>query len=474
MNYIKILNDILKENTDAYDVLTIINKDCIPEYTLRLNNTFELEEYDNERMGKNILDTFEGLTEENSSVIKVLKTGRVQKSENQLLKIGNTRILVKGHSYPIFDENGQIQGAVDALKYLKIYTSSDDKKKADEGVLDHIVTENRGLKNIKKSLHQIAMNDSNVFLQGETGTGKGVFAKAIHQLSARWDKPFISQNCAAIPPNLMESTFFGTEKGGFTGAESKKGLFELANHGTLFLDEINSMDTYMQSKLLSVLEEKTIRRIGGEKDIALDVRIISASNEEPHDLVQCGKIREDFYYRISPVRIKLPPLRERKEDVLPLTEFFIDFFNKKMGKNIKGATDMTLTTFESWDWPGNVRELRNTIEGAFNVEKSDVITLNSIKDLLDDMRETRSKDAAAPATAEAERENDASKYYNLGVIKRAMEQQNLSLDSILQTIEKEIIEDAMMENRRLNTVAAKLGISPQKLNYKLGKLQIKK
>ncbi len=482
MNYIKILDDILKESNETYDVLTIINKDGIAEYTKRINNTFETEEYDKERMGKNILDTFEGLNQENSSVMKAIKTGQVSKVENQILIVGNTRILVEGHSYPIFNEQGQIQGAVDALKYLKYLTQKSDEKKAEKGILDHIVTENNEMKNIKESLKFIAMNDSNVFLHGETGTGKGVVAKTIHQLSGRWNSPFISQNCAAIPPNLMESTFFGTEKGGFTGAESKKGLFELANHGTLFLDEINSMDLYLQSKLLNVLEEKTIRRVGGEKDIPLDVRIISAANENLKELVRDGRMRSDFYYRISPVKIKLPPLRERKEDIVPLTEFFIDFFNKKIGRNIKGVTDMSLAAFQEWHWPGNVRELRNTIESAFNAEKSDMITLNSIQGLFEDMDhpgiwKNDNKNRSADLPEQKYSYNGPSPingYCDLDKIKKELECGNASIDDIMQSMEKAIIEEIMRENRKLKVVAEKLGISPQKLNYKINRLQIEK
>jgi len=305
-------------------------------------------------------------------------------------------------------------------------------------------------------------------IYGETGTGKELFAKALHLLSARKDKPFIAQNCAAIPVNLLESMFFGTERGGFTGAESKKGLFELADGGTLFLDEINSMDTAMQAKLLKVLEEHKVRRIGGKEDIRFNVRIVCASNEVPERLIEEGRLRSDFYYRVGVVRLWLPPLRERQEDILLLTQHYIDQFNKKMGRNIRGLSQMTQDLFLRWSWPGNVRELKNTIEGAFNIETSDLITLDSVQNLLSKMgQDTRPVQEEAPVRAEAEEPG------SLAQIREQLGRGKVDLRNLLSQYEAAIIREALRQTNRLNAAAEKLSISPQKLQYRMEKLKLK-
>lgn len=385
MDYIKIINSIIETSGKKYDSLSIINKEGIVEYTKRIKNDLDMISYDKERMGKTIFEAFQNLNINNSSVLKTIYSGKVTKNERQVLISGNTKVVVEGDTYPIFDDHGNLQGVVDALRYLEYYNYNKANDSEDDGVLSAIVTKSQKLKRIKDRLPEIAKNDSNVFLYGETGTGKEIFARAIHLLSNRKNHPMITQNCAAIPQNLMESTFFGTETGGFTGAENKLGLFELANHGTLFLDEINSMDVQMQAKLLTAMEKGVIRRVGGQRDIPFDTRIICASNEQPQVLMQSGRFREDFYYRISSVKISIPPLRERREDIIPLTEHYIKLYDRKMGKSITGLTEMTLETFMNWYWPGNVRELRNTIESAFNFETTDKITLGSISELLEEI-----------------------------------------------------------------------------------------
>ena len=472
MDYIKIINDIIETSGKKYDSLSIINKEGIVEYTKRIKNDLDMISYDKDRMGKTIFEAFQNLNVNNSSVLKTIYSGKVTKNERQVLISGNTKVVVEGDTYPIFDDHGNLQGVVDALRYLEYYNYNKANDSEDDGVLSAIVTKSQKLKRIKDRLPEIARNDSNVFLYGETGTGKEIFARAIHLLSNRKNHPMITQNCAAIPQNLMESTFFGTETGGFTGAENKLGLFELANHGTLFLDEINSMDIQMQAKLLTAMEKGVIRRVGGQSDIPFDTRIICASNEQPQVLMQSGRFREDFYYRISSVKISIPPLRERREDIIPLTEHYIKLYDRKMGKSITGLTEMTLETFMNWYWPGNVRELRNTIESAFNFETTDKITLGSIRELLEEINNKGAEYHAGLIESGNKALSDGQSS-DIERVKQMLAAGCVNIEELLEDYERKIILEALKQNRKLKVAAEKLGISPQRLDYRLRKLNLK-
>lgn len=472
MDYIKIINDIIETSGKKYDSLSIINKEGIVEYTKRIKNDLDMISYDKDRMGKTIFEAFQNLNVNNSSVLKTIYSGKVTKNERQVLISGNTKVVVEGDTYPIFDDHGNLQGVVDALRYLEYYNYNKANDSEDDGVLSAIVTKSQKLKRIKDRLPEIARNDSNVFLYGETGTGKEIFARAIHLLSNRKNHPMITQNCAAIPQNLMESTFFGTETGGFTGAENKLGLFELANHGTLFLDEINSMDIQMQAKLLTAMEKGVIRRVGGQRDIPFDTRIICASNEQPQVLMQSGRFREDFYYRISSVKISIPPLRERREDIIPLTEHYIKLYDRKMGKSITGLTEMTLEMFMNWYWPGNVRELRNTIESAFNFETTDKITLGSISELLEEINNKGAEYHAGLIESGNKALSDGQSS-DIERVKQMLAVGCVNIEELLEDYERKIILEALKQNRKLKVAAEKLGISPQRLDYRLRKLNLK-
>lgn len=222
------------------------------------------------------------------------------------------------------------------------------------------------IQKINNLISKIAKSDATtVLIQGESGTGKELVAKAIHARSVRADKPFMAINCAALTLNLLESELMGYEKGAFTDAKtSKKGLFELANGGTVFLDEIGDMDMSMQAKLLRLLENKVFRRIGGIKDITVDVRVISATNQDLVKAIERGRFRKDLYYRLQVVPITLPPLRERNEDILILARHFIEHYNRECHKNIRGISPEAQQLLISYSWPGNVRELKNAIERA--------------------------------------------------------------------------------------------------------------
>jgi len=211
---------------------------------------------------------------------------------------------------------------------------------------------------------------STILIQGESGTGKDLIAKTIHYESSRHEKPFVAINCSAIPEMLMEAELFGHEKGAFTDAKQmKKGLFEAADGGTLFLDEIGELSPLLQAKLLRVLEDQVIRRVGGLRDMQVDVRVIAASNRDLEKAVREGHFRQDLYYRLAIIAIFIPPLRDRKEDILPLVDFFIDRYNRRFKKNIRGITEETRYLILGHNWPGNVRELKNTIERGMILEE---------------------------------------------------------------------------------------------------------
>jgi len=239
----------------------------------------------------------------------------------------------------------------------------------------NIIGQNEKMVEISGLIQKVAKSDATVLLQGESGTGKELFARAIHSLSLRKDRPYITINCAAIPHELLENELFGSEKGAFTGAHARKmGKFEIANSGTVFLDEIGDMDISLQSKLLRVLQQKNFERLGGTKPIDVDVRVIAATNMDLNEQIRAKHFREDLYYRLSVFPINIPPLRERRDDIKRLTEYFVEKYCREMKKPIKSLSRDSVNILEKYHWPGNVRELENTIERAVILAEGKKIT----------------------------------------------------------------------------------------------------
>ena len=238
-----------------------------------------------------------------------------------------------------------------------------------------VVAVSKKMAEVMAFVRKVAASEATTILvQGESGTGKDLIAKAIHYESARQEKPFVAINCSAIPETLMEAELFGHERGAFTDAKTmKKGLFEAADEGTLFLDEIGELSPLLQAKLLRVLEDQVIRRVGGVRDMQVDVRVIAASNRDLEKMVREGQFRQDLYYRLAIISIFLPPLRERREDILPMVEFFIERYNRRFRKNIRGLAEETRKLMLGYDWPGNVRELKNAIERAMILEEEEFL-----------------------------------------------------------------------------------------------------
>lgn len=246
--------------------------------------------------------------------------------------------------------------------------------------LDKIIGQSDAIHQILDMVKKIAQIDSaTVLIEGESGTGKELVAKAIHYNSSRCNGPFVEINCAAIPSTLLESELFGYEQGAFTDAKkAKKGLAEQANGGSLFLDEIGDMDAAMQAKILRVLQERKFRRLGGDKVVEMDARIITATNHDLRNEVRKNKFREDLFYRLNVVHISLPSLKDRKEDIIPLTEYFINEFNELFNKGIKGISSDAMNLLMRYSWPGNVRELRNIIERIMIIDNPEIIECEHI------------------------------------------------------------------------------------------------
>jgi transcriptional regulator with PAS, ATPase and Fis domain len=238
------------------------------------------------------------------------------------------------------------------------------------------------MQEIMKIVQKVSQTDSTVFIRGESGTGKEILAKTIHDLSSRRDKLMISINCAAIPENLVESELFGYEEGAFTGAKKQgsMGKFELADKSTIFLDEIGDMPLHVQTKLLRVLQENKVERIGGKAPIPIDIRVICATNKNIEQMVEEGTFREDLYYRLNIIPIELPPLRKRKEDIPALIQYYIEYYNQKLNKEITAVSKQAHEALLRYQWPGNIRELKNIIEYLANIVDGGVINLSDLPD----------------------------------------------------------------------------------------------
>lgn len=325
-------------------------------------------------------------------------------------------------------------------------------ERAQQFSFDQIIGESPAMREMLALAHKVAESEvSSVLLQGESGTGKDLVAKAIHYHSARAENPFIAINCAALPGTLIESELFGYEKGAFTDAKARKeGLFEQAEGGTLFLDEIGELELSLQAKLLRVLEEGSFRRVGGLKDLPLDVRVIAASNRDLKTEGEAGRFRSDLFYRLSVIQIDIPPLRERGDDIRVLAEHYLSSFRSRLRKNIDGIDEEALATFRRYEWPGNVRELRNVIERAMILEDGEEITTRYLPRGL--VSESLGGSASPAMTSDRVR---------------------LPADGVsLEEVEMSLVRQALQRSGGNQTRAAELlHISRDQLRYRMKKLE---
>jgi len=344
-----------------------------------------------EALGHNCFDIFRAnICQTNCALKETIKTGR------EIINLPINIINKDGRELPISvstavlrDEKGKIIGGVETFRDLSAIEEL-RKELRQQYTFEDIVSKNHTIQEIFQILPDIAESDSTVLIQGPSGSGKELFAKAIHNLSLRKDKPFIKVNCGALPDNLLESELFGYVRGAFTDAKKDKpGRFALADGGTIFLDEIGDMSPALQVKLLRVLQDREYEPLGGTSTVKVDVRVVAATNKDLVTLVRFRQFRDDLYYRLNVMKIDLPPLSRRREDISLLVERFVEKFNLKTGKNLSGVSHEVMAFLMRYDFPGNVRELENIIEHAFVMCKSDVIEFRHLPTELID----RSKEA---------------------------------------------------------------------------------
>lgn len=425
------------------DAILIVNKNNIIEYSAMVTEDKEYLRTD-DILGKNLFDVYPELNEKNSTHARVMSTGLPVINQKQTLtEPSGRRHTSITSTFPI-ENGGELIGSIDLSVDLSEKNRVAQKRKL--FCMDDIVTCNDSMKLIKEKLEKIAKNDSPVMVIGESGTGKELIVESIHTHSNRCQQPFISLNCAAVPDALIESTLFGTVKGSFTGAENRKGLFELADKGTLFLDEINSMNIELQAKLLRVVEEQRYMKVGGEHDIEVDVRLVSAMNVSPWEAIEAKKLRQDLFYRLSVVQFLVPPLRKRREDIRPLAEHFVRLYNEKMNKQVSGINDFAMKVLQDHSWPGNVREFKNVMESAFNVVDGQQIRMIDLPDYLI---------AGSNILGDSD-EVDVTGH----------------LTQMVSEYEKKIIVKVLKTSTSLNNASAKLGITRQTLKYKIEKMNI--
>ncbi len=344
-------------------------------------------------------------------------------------------------------------------KALELRSVEHEKKQIDDELkkslhFDMIVGNSPAMHHIYNLIRQVAKTKTNVLITGESGTGKEVIAKAIHQESDRSSQPFMVINCGGIPETLMESELFGHKKGAFTGATNdKKGLFEIAHKGTVFLDEIGELSLPIQVKLLRAVQEKVFMPVGGNEDISVDIRIMSATNKSLEEEVIAGNFREDLFYRLNVIEIKVPPLRERKADLRALAQHFLEKYSKEMGKEITKFSSYAIDLLKKYDFPGNIRELENLLERSVALSTTNIILPDSLALSLHKRRWI---------------EGFKDRRFDLDEVARGV-----ALDSILEEIEREYLKKALdCSNGNKNKASDLLGISFRSLRYRLDKLGI--
>ncbi|WP_404355934.1 sigma 54-interacting transcriptional regulator [Cytobacillus firmus] len=368
---LQLKNKIFQRILDEIDVgVHVVNEEGRTTFYNKKMAQIEGMDYE-DVLDKNLLDVFSFNQDEDSTLLQALKNGsKIKNAKQTYFNNKGQEITTINNTFPIMEDGEQIGAmeiARDVTKLEKLIRENMNKRGDTRYTFDSIIGSSDEINEVIEASKRATRTSSSVLIIGETGTGKELFAQSIHNGSSRSSKPFISQNCAALPDSLIEGLLFGTKKGAFTGSIERPGLFEQANGGTLLLDEINSLNPSLQAKLLRVLQEKTVRRVGDTKDRTVDVRIIATINEDPIDAISEDRLRKDLYYRLSVVSLFIPPLRKRRKDIRDLAQFFIEKYNQLFGMNVAEIDEEVMSKFEQYDWPGNVRELEHIIEGAMNL-----------------------------------------------------------------------------------------------------------
>lgn len=448
--------------------MAIINKEG--KYIYYNQESAELDGYSKEKaIGKPMLKVYPSLKQEDSTMLQALQQGTEYQNNYQSYYNHVGKLVDYLHTtVPLYNHNKEIIGAVEIGRDLstvrelqdQVFNLNSKLYQNKEQPLPDIVFVSQKMQEVIDQTNILGANDVPVLIVGETGTGKELFARLIHQTSLRRDKAFISLNCGALPTTLIESTLFGTVKGAFTGAENRQGYLELANGGTLFLDELNAMPLEMQSKLLRFLQEKTYWQLGGNKEQHSDVRIVAAMNESPVDLLNSGKLRSDLFYRLNVGLIKLPALRERTEDIPVLARYFIDKHKNDVNVVISGISDQALQQLISAPWPGNVRMLENTIVRSM-VLQNEPGELQQIM-LDDDLYEISSTN----------NHNGANSNFSHKPVSN-YESNGANLTEQVEDYERQLIVDALNQaNGKIISAAKILNVSRTTLQYKVKKYNI--
>ncbi|MFZ5816786.1 MAG: sigma-54 interaction domain-containing protein [Bacillota bacterium] len=435
-----------------------------------------------EVIGRHLLEVFPSLNEATSTLLKVLTTGQPMVNQEQTFtNYKGDRVTTINSTYPIYQE-GELVGAIEVSKDVTRVRELSERvvglqaellrKRRRRGVttgsarytIDDLIGEHPRMLAVKERALKAARGPSPVLVYGETGTGKELLVHAIHHASDRRTRPLVAQNCAALPEGLLESILFGTVKGSFTGAEDRPGLFELADGGTLYLDEINSMNLELQAKLLRVLQDGRIRRVGDTMERPVDVRIIASTNEDPLVAVEQKRLRQDLYYRINVVYLELPALRDRPSDIPLLIDHFMQEHSQRLGIAPRPLHLAVGRFFQQHSWPGNVRELEHAVEAALQMATGEELTLADLPVHLQ-----RAAASMAPASTPETEPAAEPEPLSGGAIDPRELRQNLA------HLEREAIERTLHQcGWNLSQAARQLGLPRQTLQYRIKILGLKK
>nr|WP_181415316.1 sigma 54-interacting transcriptional regulator [Gilliamella apicola] len=442
--------------------MAIIDKEG--KYIYYNQESAELDGYSMEQaIGKPMLKVYPNLKKEDSTMLQALHGKEYQDTYQTYFNHVGKLVDYQHTTVPLYNHEKAIIGAVEIGRNLSNVRQLQDQVfrlnrklyQNKEQPLPEIIFASKKMQEVIDQTNILGSNDVPVLIVGETGTGKELFARLIHQTSHRRDKAFISLNCSALPTTLIESTLFGTVKGAFSGAENRQGYLELANGGTLFLDELNAMPLEMQSKLLRFLQEKTYWPLGGNKEQHADVRIVAAMNESPAELLKSGKMRSDLFYRLNVGLIKLPALRERQEDIPVLARYFIDKHKTDVNLVITGISEHALQQLMSAPWPGNVRMLENAIVRS-------MVLQNEPGELQQIVLDDELFDLPSPSPQEEAK-----------LEKPNIKEITGNLTEQVENYEKQLIVDALNQaNGKIITAAKLLNVSRTTLQYKVKKYNI--
>ncbi|WP_042457522.1 sigma-54 interaction domain-containing protein [Neobacillus dielmonensis] len=452
----EVLTAILNSIDEGIHVVNTEGKTVFYNAVAARHDGMEVEEV----LGKHLFEAFPSLSEQSSTLLKVMATRQPIYNQAQVyVNLHGARIDTINTTLPIFIGK-KIVGAVEIAKdysRMKLLAERllDLQKEVNKGkrkktpkhvnyTLEDLKTNDPNFEKMKQEAKKLAKSESSILVYGESGTGKELLVQGIHHESSRSNGPFIAQNCAAIPETLLESILFGTVKGSYTGAVDRKGLFELADGGTLFLDELHAMPIELQAKLLRVLEDGLIRRVGSLESSIVNVRVIAAINVPPLQALQDKLLRSDLYYRLNVFSFSLQPLRERKSDILFLSDLFIREFGQKLQKSVKDMEKKLKKFFEEYSWPGNVRELKHTIEYMVNVCEGERLLIEHLPVMLK---------------------------HQINSNRDTVDSEGLSLRKNVMNLERKLIMEAMKLCRgNINQAARILEIPRQTLQYKLKKM----